>query len=323
MVPQTREEFKAYCLRRLGQPVIQINIDDDQVEDRIDEALKYYQEYHYNSFEKYYFKYQIEEKNFPDAIYEVSIIASGNGYANGESLVFTSNGGGSGAIGTISTNGNGAITSVTLTNHGTSYPLAPTISVNTVAGTGASLSCELGGFIELPDSIIGVVKIFDISSSIVSQDMFSLQYQIALNDIWALNSFSMIPYYTTIMHLNLIQQLLIGQQPIRYQRHRNRLHIDMNYNRLESGRWVIAETYQAISPTDFPDIWSDFWLQRYTTALIKRQWGEHLKKFGNTMLPGGVVLNGKEKFDEAQREIEMLEANIVNNFSIPDQIWMG
>lgn len=322
MIPTTRDEFKNYCLRRLGHPVIRINIDDDQVEDRIDEALKYYQEYHYNSFEKFYFKYQIEAKNWPDAIYQVNISESGNGYANGESLVFTSTTG-TGAEGTITTDANGSITTITLANNGTHYAIAPTVTVDTVSGTGASLTSELGGFIEIPDSIIGVVKIFDISSSIVSQDMFSLQYQIALNDIWALNSFSMIPYYTTIMHLNLIQQLLVGQQPIRYQRHRNRLHIDMNYNRLIVGRWIIAEAYQAISPTEFPDIWSDFWLQRYTTALIKRQWGEHLKKFGNMALPGGIVMNGKEKFDEAQREIEMLEDEIARKISLPDAIFLG
>ena len=133
----------------------------------------------------------------------------------------------------------------------------------------------------------------------------------------------MIPYYTTVMHLNLIQQLLIGQQPIRYQRHRNRLHIDMNWDRMNAGRWIIGECYQKIDPNDFPDVWGDRWLYEYTTALIKRQWGNHMKKFGNQALPSGIVMNGQQIYDEAEAEIKKLREEMIWTYSIPANMMMG
>lgn len=322
--PTTREAFKQYCLRKLGEPVIQVNVDDEQVEDRIDEALKFYQEYHYDATEKIYFKYQVTQKDRPDAIHHINITDGGLGYANGDVVTFTpTQGGGSSANGTITTNASGTITDISLANNGFGYSLAPTVDIATVGGTGADLTAELGGYIELPDSIIGAVDIFDISASIVSQDMFSIQYQIALNDIWSLSTYSMIPYYNVISHLSLIQQLLIGRQPIRYTRHRNRLHIDMNWDRINYPSWIIGTCYQTINPNEFPDVWGDRWLQKYTTALIKRQWGNNLKKFGNQMLPGGVVFNGQIIYDEAEAEIAHLENDVIINYSIPGELFIG
>lgn len=324
MNPTTREEFKEYILRNLGKPVICINVDDEQVEDRIDEALNYYAEYHYDATDTYYFKHQVTANDMPDAVHSVTIKTAGTGYSNGEALVFTpTQGGGNGAIGTVLTNANGGITSVLLSNNGNGYAVSPTVSVTTSAGTGAEFVADLGGFIELPENIIGVVEIFDIASSVITQDMFSVQYQIALNDIWSLNSYSMVPYYTTIMHLNLIQQLLVGRQPIRFQRHKNRLYIDMLWARTHVGAWIVGKCYQRIDPADFPDIWKDRWLIAYTTALVKRQWGNHLKKFGNQTLPSGIVFNGQQIYDEAFSEIMDLQRRIITDYSIPPSIMIG
>lgn len=327
MVPTTRKEFKEYCLRDLGAPVIMINMDADQIEDRIDEALKYYQEFHYDSVEKIYFKHQITANNYPDKIYQVRISSgtcsnADTKYANGEALIFSGSTG-SGAAGTIGTDANGNIITINLTNNGDGYALAPSVTVDSVNGAGAILEAELGGFIELPDSIIGVVNVFDVSSVIISQDIFSVQYQIALNDLWSLSSYSMIPYYTTRMHLSLIDQLLNGSPPIRYQRHRNRLHIDINWDRVEVGRFVIGTCYQKIDPNAFPDVWSDLWLTRYATQLIKRNWGQNMKKFGNQMLPSGIVMNGQIIYDEADAEIKRMEKDMVTTWSIPAEILIG
>jgi len=331
MIPTTRAEFKDWCLRELGAPVLKINVDDDQVDDRVDYALKKYQEFHYDATEKIYFKHQIEQRDFPDSVHGVNIV-SGNcansttKYANGESLVFTeviTGGPADPAVGTISTDANGNITSVTLTGWGKGYTIAPTVTANSVTGVGASLTCELGGYIDMPDNIIGVVSIFDISSSIISQDMFSVQYQIALNDLWSLATYSMVPYYLTLSHLSLIQQLLVGSQPIRYTRHRNRLHIDMVWSRVKVGEYIVGTSYQTISPDDFPDIWSDIWLQRYTVSLIKKQWGNNMKKFGNMMMPGGTVMNGQQIYNEAIQEIVELERDLINSYSIPLEYFVG
>ena len=62
-VPATREQLKEWCLRQLGFPVIEINVDDDQVDDRIDEALQYFQEFHYDGVERWYLKHQVTAEN--------------------------------------------------------------------------------------------------------------------------------------------------------------------------------------------------------------------------------------------------------------------
>ena len=323
-VPVTREEFKQHCLRRLGAPVLQVNVDDDQVEDRIDQALKYYQEFHYDATEKIYFKYRIGDADRPDAIHHANVVSGGISYTNGDSLVFTpTQGGGNGAVATVTTDANGVISDITFSSYGSGFAVIPDVTVSSNTGSGASLTCDLGGYIELPDSIIGAVQVFDISTSIVSHDMFSIQYQIALNDLWSLNTYSMIPYYTTISHLSLIQQLLMGSQPIRYTRHRNRLYVDMNWDRVSRTSWLVFTCYQSISPDEFPDIWSDIWLQRYTTALIKQQWGNNLKKFGNQMLPGGIVFNGQTIYDEATNELSVLEHEMIYTYSIPGEMFLG
>jgi len=329
-VPTTKKEFTNWCLRDLGAPVIKINVDEDQVDDRIDYALKKYQEFHYDATEKIYFKWQVLENNWPDRVHKVTVANgactdSNHKYANGDSLVFTNIATNSAtpAIGTIGTDANGNITSTTLTGWGKGYTLAPTVSVTSANGAGATLTADLGGFLDVPDNIIGVVSIFDLSSTLISQDMFSIQYQIALNDLWNLSTYSMVPYYLTLSHLSLIQQLLVGSQPIRYQRHKNRLYVDMDWNRILMGAYIVGTCYQAIPPDQFPDVWSDIWLQRYATAQIKRQWGSNTKKFGNMMMPGGTIYTGKSLYDEACAEIAELEHSLINDFSIPCDYFIG
>ncbi len=322
-LPTTRQEFKDYILRDLGAPVLCINVDDDQIDDRIDYSIAYYTEYHYDATEKQYYKHQIVAGDFPDAVKQIKIDDGGTGYSNGAALIFTVTSNGQGAAGTILTDGNGTITSTTITDTGDAYSTAPTVTVSG-GGVGADLEVEIGGWIELPDNIIGVVKIFDLTNAITNiSNIFSIQYQIALNEIWSLSSYSMVPYYTTIQHLNLIQQLLVGQQAIRYTRHRNRLHVDMAWQRVQEGQFLIVEAYQVIDPDDFPDVWKDRWLLRYATAQVKRQWGNHLKKYQGMPLPGNITFNGQTIYNEAVKEIEYLEEQMINSYSIPNQIFTG
>jgi len=124
-------------------------------------------------------------------------------------------------------------------------------------------------------------------------------------------------------HLALITELLVGQQPIRYNRHRNRLHVDMDWNKMDTGSFLLIEAYQVVDPDTFTDVWGDRWLYLYATALIKRQWGNNLKKFGNMQLPGGVVFNGQQVYDEADAEIKELERDMVTNLSLPAMDMIG
>ena len=239
-IPTSRHTFKNYCLRSLGYPVIEINVDDDQIEDRIDEALKYYADYHFDASEKTYYKHQVTSDD------------------------------------------------------------------------------KINKYIFLPENIIGAVSIFSIGDpSVRSDDLFNIRYQIALNDLYTLTSVSLVPYYMVMQHLAVIQELLVGKQPIRYTRHRNRLHVDMDWNTLNVGEYLLVEAYEVIDPEIYTDVWSDRWLARYATALIKRQWGNNLKKYSGMLMPGGISFNGQQIYEEAVEELKTIEEEMINNYSLP------
>jgi hypothetical protein len=239
-VPSSRSEYKQYCLRALGYPVIEINVDDDQVEDRIDEALKYYADYHFDATEKVYYRHQV--------------------------------------------------TSTDKTNK----------------------------YITVPENIIGAVNLFSIGDpSVRSDDLFNIRYQIALNDLYTLTSVSLVPYYMVMQHLGVIQELLVGKQPIRYTRHRNRIQIDMDWNTINVGEYLLVEAYEVIDPEIYTDVWGDRWLARYGQQLIKRQWGSNLKKYDGMQMPGGITFNGQKIYDEADIEIKKMEDEMIMNYSLP------
>jgi hypothetical protein len=245
-VPTTRNEFKEYCLRKLGKPVIEINVDDDQVEDRIDESLRYYWDYHFDGTEKLYYKHQVTEQNKTDKYFTV------------------------------------------------------------------------------PENIIGAVRVFAIADPMIrSDDLFNIRYQIALNDLYSLTSVSMIPYYMVMEHLALITELLVGQQPIRYSRHKNRLYVDMDWGKINVGEFLLIEAYEVIDPNEYTDVWADRWLQNYATAKIKYQWGSNLTKFTGMQLPGGVQFNGEKIFNDAQTELEKMEAEMISSYSLPVSDMVG
>lgn len=245
-IPTTRTQFKEYCLRRLGKPVIEINVDEDQVEDRIDDALRYYWDYHFDGSEKIYYKHQVTAQNQSDK------------------------------------------------------------------------------YITLPENILGAVSVFSIADpSIRSDDLFNIRYQIALNDLYTLTSVSMVPYFVVMEHLSLIAEMLVGKQPIRHSRHMNKLYIDMDWGSLNEGEFLLIEAYQVIDPEIYQDVWKDQWLMRYSTALIKRQWGSNLTKFTGMQLPGGVSFNGEKIYNDAVAEIQQLETEMISSYSLPVMDMVG
>lgn len=240
VTPTTRAEFKEYVLRRLGKPVIEINIDEDQLDDRIDDALKYYIDYHFDGVEETYYKYQV--------------------------------------------------TSTDITNK----------------------------YITLPSNIVGAVDIFNIADPAIGiNDMFNIRYQIALNDLYTLTSVSVLPYYLVRTHLSLIQELLVGKWPMRYNRHINRVYIDTDWSGIPEGAWLVVKAYKVIDPDTYAGVWSDQWFKRYATALVKKQWGENLKKFIGMQLPGGIQFNGQQIWNEANDEIQQLEHEMIHTYSLP------
>lgn len=239
-IPATRSEFKSYCLRKLGAPVLNINVDDDQVEDRIDEALKYYIDYHFDGSEKIYLKHQVTQQDKDNK------------------------------------------------------------------------------YITIPENIIGVVRIFNIGDpSMRASDIFSIRYQIALNDLYSLTSVSMVPYYLTMTNLGIIQEMLVGKQLIDFNRHTDRIYVRMDWEKIAVGEYLLFECYKALDYDTYTDIWSDRWLQNYTTVLIKEQWGSNLTKFSGMQLPGGVQFNGEKIYNDAVEERRRLENDMINSFSLP------
>ena len=321
--PTTRQEFVQTCMRRLGHPVVEVNVSEEQADDRVDQSLDYYYDYHFDGSERMYYKHQVTGNNRGDAVYDLSVDTAGTLYSNSDVLSF-SGGGGTDAAGTITTDANGAITDASLSNVGAQYATPPTVTVTSGTGSGAVITSELGGFIPLPENIIGAVRVFPIGdSSSSSNNMFNIRYQIALNDMYTLLSNSLVPYYSAFQHLSLIQEILVGQNPIRYNRHTDRLYIDMDWAKTVVGDYILVEAYRVVDPLVYTDVWKDHWLLKYATAQIKMQWGNNLKKFSGVMLPGNISLNGQQIYDEADMEIQKLETEMINTYSLPVNDFVG
>jgi len=329
--PSTRETLKQYCLRNLGKPVIDINVDDDQVEDRIDEALQYFAQYHVDGVERMYNIHQITGST-------VKII-SGTGFTDGETIT----GGTSNATATV-VSANSTI--ITFKSHNdtngisnndvtSSFSNAETITGSSsgtaaVADTDASL-VTFGDmdnhYITLNDSIIGVTGIFDIQDTgggQLSSSMFSFRYQFHLNEMPYLTATSIINYKMSMQHLQLLNDMFVGKKPLRFNRHQNRLYIDLDWeNDLEVDEYLVVEAYRIIDPTAFADVYNDMFLKRYITALFKRQWGANLIKYEGVQLPGGTTLNGRTLFEEANQELRDTEEQASLKYELPVDFMVG
>jgi len=243
--PTDKSTFKEHCLRRLGKPVIEINVDEDQVDDRVDEALDYYADYHFDGMEHTYYKQ--------------------------------------------------AVTQTDIDNK----------------------------YITIPENIIGIVDIFDIGDATSTNNLFNIRYQIALNDLYDLSRYELVPYYMNFQNIRMIEEILVGKQRIRYNRHLNQLHVDMNWSRLNVGDFIVMKAYRVIDPNTYTDVWKDRWLLRYASCLIKLQWGSNLTKFEGMQLPGGVQFNGQKIYDDAFSERQQLEEEMAVAYSYPPEDMVG
>jgi hypothetical protein len=173
-------------------------------------------------------------------------------------------------------------------------------------------------YIGVPENIIGVVNLFSLGSSITaSTGMFNVQYQFVLNNIHDMVNYNLTNYYMSMANLQFMEQLLVGAQPIRYNRHLNRLHIDTVWERLSVGHYIVAEAYSIVDPNVYADVWKDRWLQSYASAKIKYQWGTNLTKFTGMTLPGNIQFNGEQILNDAQVEITKLEDEMIMSYSLP------
>jgi hypothetical protein len=234
--PQSRQEFIEYILRKIGAPVIEINVSEEQVEDRVDEAVSFWRDYHYNGSQLVYLKHEITQAD------------------------------------------------------------------------------KDNGYIQLPQKLLGISKVFDFDTSIsTGTGMFNVQYQFVLNNLTDLTSYNLQHYYMTMQHIEFMQEILVGKPFIRYNKHVNRLHIDSDTSSWRLGNYIIIEAYDVIDPDAYADVWSDRWLQNYSSVLVREQWGLNLTKFTGMQLVGGVQFNGEQILAEARAEREKMEEEAINN----------
>lgn len=322
MAISSRQGLIDYCLRRLGFPVIEINVDDDQVSDRIDDALQYFQEYHFDGVERVYLTHQVGTADLK---------FSGLSAPSFE-LEETLTGATSGATCKLfSLSGtNSKVTNVTGT-----FVAGETVT-GSVSGFSRALAATnfytdgdiQNGYISIPDAVIGVIRVLPVngpSSGMNNRNnMFDIIYQFRLNDMYNLLSADMIYYTQVQQHLSMLDMLLVGDRSIRYNRKMDKMYIDINWEEVfEPGDYIIIECYRILDPTTYTQVYDDMFLKRYATALIKRQWGENMKKFGGIQLPGGVILNGKEIYDEAVEEIAAIENEMQLKSELPVDFMVG
>jgi len=247
MIPNSRQSLINYCLRNLGAPVIEINVDEDQLEDRVDEALQFFHEYHADGLRKEYFKHEL---------------------------------------------------------------------------TQADVDNE---YIPIPDEIITVVRILPFTYENSSISMFDARYQMALNDMYNLGFAGTLSNYVHVQqYITTLDMMINGTPQVDFNRHQNRLYINIDWDRyVDVGDYIVAEAYRVVDPEQNTDVYNDLFLKRYLTALIKRNWGNNLKKFEGVELPGGVTMNGQQIYDEANEEILQIEEEVQSKYQDPIDFHIG
>lgn len=317
--PTTKKEFKEWCLRKLGKPVIEINVDQDQVDDRVEEALSYYWDYHFDGAERTYFRHELKGSYLTINDNNVSGFSVGDivtGQTSGASMKI------------ISIEGNN-IYYKDLIDKDKPFQQGENVTTpghdaNNIHATAIYKGLHEAGYITMPENIIGAINVFDLGSNITAgSGMFNVQYQFVLNNLHDIVNYNLTHFYMSMMNLQFMEELLVGMTPMRYNRHVNKLFLDTKHSRLDIGTFVAIEAYQIVDPDVYQDVWKDRWLQNYATAKIKYQWGSNLTKFNGMTLPGNVQFNGEQILNDAREEIQRLEEDMITSYSLPVMDMIG
>jgi hypothetical protein len=311
--PASRSDLQEYALRRLGKGVIDINVSTDQIDDRTDEALQFFQEYHFDGVEKVYLKHKITATTLT--------VTDSSQFTLGEKIT----GGTSSATAFILDAP--SATTIRIYRELGDFTVAETITGGSSSATDTVSAIVAGdiknGWVPVTDAITGVVKVFPFTNR-SNMDMFDVRYQLRLNEVFDLASTSVIYYNMVQTHLSLIDELLVGQKPIRFNRHTDRIYVDMDWNEdIKVDEYLVFEVYRILDPTTFTDVYNDMFLKKYLTALIKLQWGNNLSKFAGVQMPGGVTLDGVRIMEEARTEIDKIEEEMSLRYELPVNFMTG
>jgi hypothetical protein len=277
--PSSRQELIDYCLRKLGYPVLEINLADEQIDDLVDDALQYFQERHFDGVERMYLKYKITENDL------------------NRSRAKNTNG-----VGIVTTTGTATISGIGQTSFN---------------------FYENSNFIQVPDTIIGIEKVFKFDTSSISAGMWSIKYQLFLNDLYYFNSVELLQYAMVKTYLEDIDFLLSTDKQIRFNKRQNRLYLDIDWEAKAKDTYIVIDCYRILDPNSFTNVYNDSFLKKYLTALMKRQWGQNLIKFRGVKLPGGIELNGRELYEDAERELESIRQRMSMDYELPPYDFIG
>lgn len=328
-IPTDRDSFKDFCLRALGAPVLQINVDDTQVEDRVDQAIYKWQQFHMDAVVKTYLKHEVTASlmtftgppTVPFANGEQLVGSTSNNHGWTSTPVFA----GANSIFMFSTDEAGFTDGEVITGKTSG-------AVATLGTSNASFTAVVKGdmdnkWIPIPSNVISITKIFlpnDMGFSLGGDILFDPMSQFNMSMMSNFSNDGMTPYVIGRQYQQLVMDLFRGRPQIRWGRHENKLHIDVNWNRtFAPHHFIIVDCYTALDPVASPDVWSDMWLQNYAIALIKKQWGINMSKFSGITLPGGVMLDGKTMVADANVEIKDLEQQLVSMYQLPIDFTVG
>ena len=287
--PATRQQLIDYCFRKLGAPVLEINVDDDQVDDLVDDAIQLFNERHFDGVERMYLKYEITQGDIDRGI-------------------------GADVAGESTPNSKTGVGIVTTTTTSTSIP---------GNGTTTTTFYENSNFLQIPESVVGVHKIFKFDTSSISGSMFSIKYQLFLNDLYYFNSVELLQYSMTKTRLEDIDFLLTPEAQVRFNQRQDRLYMDIDWGAQKAGNFLVIDCQRALDPESFNQVYNDYFVKLYLTALIKRQWGQNLIKFRGVKLPGGLELNGREIYDDAERDLERIKEKMMLEYELPPLDFIG
>ena len=278
--PASRSDFKNYCLRQLGAPVLEINVADEQIDDIIDDALQYFHERHFDGVLRTYLKYQVTQDD----------IDRGKGP------------------------GQSGVTGITTTT-----------ATSTIDGASMQFDWEENSnYLQVPPSVIGIEKVFHFDGSqSMSSGMFSIKYQLFLNDIYFWGAMEMLTYNMTRTYLADLEFALTTQKQFRFNQRMDRLYLDVSWGELTPGDYLVIDCFRTLDPNDYTRVWNDSFLKKYTTALLKKQWGQNLIKFQGVKLPGGVELNGREIYEDGVKELEIIREMMSNTYELPPLDMIG
>ena len=276
--PSTRQELIDYSLRKLGAPVLEVNVADEQIDDLVDDTIQFFNERHFDGVERMYLKYKITQDD----------IDRGRGPSDPD------------------------VSGITTTTVSNSVGLTTQFNYE-----------ENNNYIQVPDSVIGIEKVFKFDASSISGGMFSIKYQLFLNDLYYFNSVELLQYSMTKRYLEDIDFLLTTDKQIRFNKRQGRMYLDIDWGSQNAGDYLIIDCYRALDPANFSKVYNDTFVKQYLTALIKKQWGQNLIKFQGVKLPGGTELNGRQLYEDGERDLAEIRQKMTSDYEMPPLDFIG